>query len=95
MEKLGIDCINYCLIHALDGASWDTLEGLGVICFLDRAEANGRIVNAGFSFHGMANDFKRIVDAYPWVFCQIQYTFPDQDKQAGTEGLKYVVKLPP
>ncbi|MGB3221575.1 MAG: aldo/keto reductase [Desulforhopalus sp.] len=89
LEKLGTDRIDYYLLHALDGASWDTLEGLGVIDFLDRAKADGRIANAGFSFHGMANDFKRIVDAYPWVFCQIQYNFLDQDNQAGTEGLKY------
>ena len=89
MEKLGTDRIDYYLLHALNGASWDILEGLGVLDFLDKAKDDGKIVNAGFSFHGLLEDFKRIVDAYPWMFCQIQYNFLDQKNQAGTEGLKY------
>ena len=89
LEKLGTDRIDYYLLHALDGNSWDNLERLGVTGFLDDALADGRIKNAGFSFHGKIDDFKRIVDAYPWVFCQIQYNYLDQQYQAGTEGLEY------
>jgi predicted aldo/keto reductase-like oxidoreductase len=89
LEKLDIVRIDYYLLHALNGALWDTLEGLGVIDFLHQAVEDGRIVNAGFSFHGLAEDFSRIVDAYPWEFCQIQYNFLDQKNQAGTAGLKY------
>jgi uncharacterized protein len=89
LRKLDIDRIDYYLLHALNAALWDTLEGLGVIDFLRQAKKDGRIVNAGFSFHGLAEDFSRIVDAYPWEFCQIQYNFLDQENQAGTKGLKY------
>jgi uncharacterized protein len=85
---LDTDRIDYYLLHALNGAVWDTLEGLCVIDFLHQAIEDGRIVNAGFSFHGLAEDFMRIVDAYPWEFCQIQYNFLDQKNQAGTAGLK-------
>lgn len=89
LEKLGTDHIDYYLVHSLFGASWDIVHNLGVLDFLDRARADGRIVNAGFSFHGLAADFRRIVDAYPWVFCQIQYNYLDQSYQAGTAGLRY------
>lgn len=89
LEKLQTDHIDYYLLHALAGEPWDHLAALGVVDFLDSARADGRIVNAGFSFHGRLDDFKRIVDAYPWEFCQIQYNFLDEENQAGTEGLKY------
>ena len=89
LEKLKTDHIDYYLVHALVGELWDNVEKLGVADFLDKAKIDGRIVNAGFSFHGLADDFKRIVDAYDWDFCQIQYNFLDEKNQAGTEGLEY------
>jgi predicted aldo/keto reductase-like oxidoreductase len=68
---------------------WDHLEKLEVSDFLDKAKADGRIVNAGFSFHGSGADFKPIMDSYNWDFCQVQYNFLDEKNQAGTVGLEY------
>ena len=89
LEKLHTDHIDYYLVHALVGDVWDKVEKLGIADFLDKAKADGRIINAGFSFHGSLKDFNRIVDAYGWDFCQIQYNFLDEKNQAGTEGLEY------
>ncbi len=89
LERLRTDHIDYYLVHALVGALWDKLEKLEVMDFLDAAKTDGRIINAGFSFHGSIEDFKRIVDSYPWTFCQVQYNFLDRENQAGIEGLKY------
>lgn len=89
LENLKTDHIDYYLIHALVGDLWDNVEKLGVVDFLDKAKADGRIINAGFSFHGSGDEFKRIVDAYDWDFCQIQYNFLDENNQAGTRGLEY------
>jgi predicted aldo/keto reductase-like oxidoreductase len=89
LEKLKSDHIDYYLVHSLVGELWDKVEKLGVADFLDKAKADGRIINAGFSFHGAGKDFKRIVDAYDWDFCQIQYNFLDEKNQAGTKGLEY------
>jgi predicted aldo/keto reductase-like oxidoreductase len=89
LAKLRTERIDYYLIHALNGESWEKMNGFGVTEFLDRAKADGRIGHAGFSFHGFLPDFKTIVDAYDWEFCQIQYNYLDEKRQAGTEGLEY------
>ena len=89
LEKLGVETIDYYLLHALEGESWDRIESLGVISFLEDAKAAGKIASIGFSFHGTNEDFNRIVDGYDWTFCQIQYNFLDTQNQAGTAGLKY------
>jgi predicted aldo/keto reductase-like oxidoreductase len=53
------------------------MKNLGILAFLDTTRADGRITNAGFSFHGDKDTFKQIVNAYDWAFCQIQYNFLD------------------
>jgi hypothetical protein len=89
LEKLQTDHIDYYLIHSLDGPCWERIKEFGVADFLDKAKQDGRIVNAGFSFHGNREDFKGIVDGYDWDFCQIQYNYLDDKRQAGREGLEY------
>jgi len=89
LKKLATSRIDYYLVHSLTGNTWDRVAALGVAEFLDQAKSDGRIGNAGFSFHGLREDFPRIVDAYPWQFCQIQYNYFDEQWQAGTEGLKH------
>jgi hypothetical protein len=87
--KLQTDRIDYYLIHGISGKQWEKAKNNGVISFLDDALKRGKIINAGFSFHGLAEDFSNIVDDYDWTFCQIQYNFLDTKNQAGTAGLKY------
>lgn len=89
LKKLDTDHIDYYLAHTLNGPLWEAMVNFGIHDFLDKAKADGRIVNAGFSFHGLPDDFNRIVDGYPWDFCQIQYNYLDVKYQAGTAGLKY------
>jgi len=89
LKKLNTRYIDYYLTHGLVGSLWDKIDKHGVKDFLNRAKADHQIINAGFSFHGSGEDFKRIVDSYDWDFCQIQYNFLDEKNQAGTEGLEY------
>ncbi len=88
LQKLKTAQIDYYLLHTLNGYHWANLHRLGVLDFLDQAKADGRIRNAGFSFHGLFRDFQEIVDAYAWDVCQIQYNYLDEELQAGTAGLR-------
>lgn len=89
LGKLQTDYIDYYLIHNLTEGGFFRLKELGVIEFLESAKKEGRIKNIGFSFHDNRDAFKRIIDAYKWDVCLIQYNFLDETNQAGTEGLKY------
>jgi len=89
LELLKSDCIDFYLIHNLNGIIWDSLKAKQVLDFINKAKSSGRIRYAGFSFHGHVNDFKTIVDDYDWEFCQIQYNYLDEYHQAGREGLEY------
>ena len=48
---------------------------------------SGQIRNIGFSFHGNSDMFIKILNAYDWDFCQIQYNYFDEHTQAGRKGL--------
>lgn len=89
LERLQTEYIDFYLVHGIDGKSWENIEKLGVKDFLTSAIADGRIKYAGFSFHGDADAFPKIIDSYDWSFCQIQYNYLDEDFQAGKKGLEY------
>jgi uncharacterized protein len=92
LDRLRTDRIDCYLLHGIGLAGWQALHENGAIDFLDKAKKDGRIRYAGFSFHGETSDFKPIVDAYDWDFCQIQYNYMDTEYQAGFEGLRYAAE---
>lgn len=92
LQNFKTDYIDYYLLHGLNSSSWNKMLDFGALEFLSKLKADGKILNAGFSFHGDKKTFKEIVDAYDWDFCMIQYNYLDEENQAGTEGLKYAAE---
>ena len=89
LERLHTDYIDYYLMHNLsDAALWEKLCTLGIEKWIKEKKALGQIKNVGFSFHGIHNEFLKILDIYEWDFCQIQYNYINTNYQAGSAGLK-------
>ncbi len=92
-ERLKTNYIDYYLMHMLpDIKVWERLKSLGVLEWLEEKKKNGVIRNVGFSYHGSSSEFIRLLDAYEWDFCQIQYNYLDENSQAGRKGLKAAAK---
>ncbi|MBQ9196936.1 MAG: aldo/keto reductase [Clostridia bacterium] len=90
LQRLGTDHVDYYLMHMLnDVNSWNRLCDLGIREWIAHKKESGAIRNIGFSFHGGTLQFKQLVDAYDWGFCQIQFNYMDEHSQAGLEGLRY------
>ena len=89
LSRLRTDHIDYYLMHMFtDFSEWERLESFGIREWIERKKADGSIRQIGFSYHGDTEMFIRILDAYDWDFCQIQYNYLDENSQAGRRGLK-------
>lgn len=92
LQRLETEYIDFYLLHALNRQTWKTVYENGVFEFLENARSDGRIRYTGFSFHDDYPVFDKILNAYDWDFCQIQYNIIDTDYQAGKKGLLQAVK---
>ena len=90
LKRLRTDHVEYYLMHMLnDLDAWNRLKEMGIESWIAEKKKSGQIRQVGFSYHGNTEMFCRILDAYDWDFCQIQYNYLDEHSQAGRRGLQY------
>ena len=88
LRRLRTDHVDYYLMHMLtDVDTWDRMRALGIEEWLAEKKASGAIRQVGFSYHGNSDMFCKLLDAWDWDFCQIQYNYMDEHSQAGRRGL--------
>ena len=93
LKRLRTDHIDYYLMHMFtDLREWEFLCSLGIEDWIARRKAEGSIRRIGFSYHGDSEMFIRILDAYDWDICQIQYNYMDEVSQAGRRGLEHAAE---
>jgi len=88
LKRLRTDYVDYYLMHMLNDAdTWQRLLDMGIGAWIEEKKRSGAIRQIGFSYHGNSEMFCKIIDAYDWDFCQIQYNYLDEHSQAGRRGL--------
>ncbi len=89
LRRLRTDHVDYYLMHMLtDLDAWNRLVSLGILEWIEGKKKTGAIRQLGFSFHGNTEMFLKILEAWDWDFCQIQYNYLDEYTQAGRPGLQ-------
>ena len=81
-QRLGVDYIDFYLLHSLHAARYDQAKALGIVDWLWEQKRAGRIRNFGFSCHDNAQGLEHILRDQPWDFCQLQYNYLDTDDRA-------------
>ena len=90
LKRLRTDYVDYYLMHMLcDVDTWEKMKALGIEEWIAEKRSTGAIRQVGFSYHGNSDMFIKLVDAYDWDFCQIQYNYMDEHTQAGRRGLNH------
>ena len=89
LSRLRTDHVDYYLMHMFtDHSEWERMQSLGIEKWIADRKADGSVRNIGFSYHGNTDNFIKILEAYDWDFCQIQYNYLDEFSQAGRAGLQ-------
>jgi len=89
LEKLQMDYVDYYLLHAVNKEHWENYKENKIFDWVEKALADGRIRQIGFSFHDENPVFTDIIDSYHWDFTQVQYNYMDIENQAGTKGVQH------
>ena len=90
LRRLRTGYVDYYLMHMLNDAdTWQRLLDMGIEDWIREKKASGAIRQVGFSYHGNTEMFCKILDAYDWDFCQVQYNYLDEHSQAGRRGVEY------
>lgn len=92
MERLGVDRIDFYLLHALHKNIWESVYEKGVLDFLERKKREGRIGKVGFSFHDTTEVLKQIEQTYSWDFIQLQLNYYDWEVNGVKNSYAYLEK---
>ncbi len=90
LGRLGIDRLDFYLLHNLQATLWPKVRDLGVVGWLEKQAGGDRFAHAGFSFHHSYELLAEILEAFDgWALAQVQYNFMNEEVQAGTKGVEH------
>lgn len=81
LNRCQVDYFDFYLCHALSKEGYEAYRIPGVMAFLERMKAEGKIRHLGFSFHDSPEVLEEILNDRQWDFTQIQLNYLDWDFQ--------------
>ncbi len=79
LSRLGVDYIDFYLMHSLSVENFETMKKIGAFEILKQKQKEGLIRHLGFSFHDAPECMEKVVAEYDWEFVQIQLNYIDWD----------------
>ncbi len=77
-ESLGVEYIDYYLLHAMSASSYEKACNFGAFEFVANKKAEGKLRHVGFSFHDSPEVLDRILTEHPEMeFVQLQINYLD------------------
>jgi predicted aldo/keto reductase-like oxidoreductase len=93
-DRCGVDYFDYYLLHALDANSYANTVKHGGFEFMQKLKEEGKIKQAGFSFHDKAEVLDKILTEHPEMeFVQLQINYVDWESELIESRLCYEVAL--
>ena len=80
MERLGVDYLDYYLLHAIQDNNQQMYDGFGLWDWIRDLKRQGTIRHWGFSFHAGPERLERLLTAHPDIdFIQLQVNYADME----------------
>ena len=78
LRRLGLDYVDFYLLHGLGGMILEKAEKFDSWSFMKQVKASGKAKHIGFSFHGTPEELEDILSKHPEVeFVQLQLNYID------------------
>ena len=90
LERLGVDYIDFYLLHGLHKNRWEDIYEKAVLNFLEEKKRKGKICKIGFSFHDTLDALVQIEKKYHWDFIQLQINYYDWEMIGVRECYEYL-----
>lgn len=90
LQKLGLDYVDYYLLHNLTEGTYKSYENLGLWDYVRELKKQGRVKQFGFSFHGGPQLLDQLLTRYDDVdFVQLQINYADWENPRITSRANY------
>jgi hypothetical protein len=86
LERLGVEYIDFYLLHGLNRFRWTDMQNASVLEFLESKKREGRINKVGFSIHDDKQTLEAVLNSYDWDFAQLQINYYDWTAQRAKDS---------